>query len=169
MNLVLADSYFPSCSTKPQSHRKTQHRMALELPGGRPGPQESSSGDGTRPGQAPGGCCSGDHGPENHGHGRDTGVWEGERPHRHRGPKAGPLGQHCPECQPSLSVPRNPHGAARRGVPQEQRTLRRGWWGAPPARTQAHPGRQGQSDRRCQPAPAGFRGRPSLWRPRAHV
>lgn len=52
-----------------------------------------------------------------------------EKPHRHWDPKVGSLGQRCPECQVSLSVPKNPRGAARRGVPQEQRTERGGWWG----------------------------------------
>ena len=99
--------------------------MALEPPG----PRESSSGGGTGPGHVPRCCCccSGDHNPENCGHGsRHHREWEERETTRSQGPQSGLTGQRCPESQVSLSVPRDPHRGAGGGVPQEQSTECRG-------------------------------------------
>lgn len=165
MNLVLVDSYFPSCSTKPQSYRKTAQagtgRCPLE---GTLVPESRGHGGGTGPGQVPGCCCCcpGTTTPRATGRGGDA-TESGERDAtRSQGPRSGLTGQHCPESQVSLSVPRDPRRGTRRGDPQEQRTERRALGvgvgrGPPPTGTQAcpgsweHPGCGGPSDKRCQP------------------
>ena len=85
--------------------------MALEPPG----PRESSSGGGMGPGHVPRCCCccSGDHNPENCGHGsRHHREWEERETTRSQGPQSGLTGQRCPESQVSPSVPRDPHRGA---------------------------------------------------------
>ena len=117
MNLVLADNYFPSCSTKPRSYRKAA-QDGTGAPWRHPGPLESSSGGGTGPGHVPGCCCccSGDHDPKNCGHGsRHHREWEErEKPPGHRDPEVGSLVNAAPSPNPKDSP--DPGGESNRST-----------------------------------------------------
>lgn len=58
MNLVLADSHSPSCSTKPQSYRERARAGTGRCPEGTLVPESRGHGGGTGPGQVPGAAAA---------------------------------------------------------------------------------------------------------------